>query len=319
MATADAKKALLIGNNKYEFVKPLGAAVDDMKSMAEMLSTHEGNTPNFHVSGYQNICNYKIQTEILKFLNESRATHSALIYFSGHGSIDGETQMGYICGTNAQKGNPGVSMKWIVDQINQSSIQDFTLILDCCYAGSIINEFDKRKFYENPRQGFTILAATTKSDVSIEYGGHGVFTLQLLKGLSGAAMDQKGFVYAEPLYRFASDSLTPFQQQPVLKIDNSKASPLRQCFAESENSLVKKLVQKPFFKDLKESISIGGGLPTDRGDEMDRYLTLSFYDSVGYLEIEGDLSLQDAFKVGSTCKLSAKGKNMWNQIEKSNT
>ncbi len=317
MATADSKKALLIGNNNYEFVSSLTGAVPDMKSMAKILSTNEDNTTNFHVSELQNICNYKIQTEILKFLNESRATNSTLIYFSGHGTIDRETQMGYICGTNVQKGNPGVSMKWIVDQINQSSIQDFTLILDCCYAGAILNESNNR--YEKPRQGLTILAATTKTDVSNEFRGHGVFTSQLLKGLSGAAVDPKGYVYASALHNFASNSLSPFQQQPILESSTSRVSPLRQCFAESENSLIKKLVQEPYFKDLKESISIGGGLPTDRGDEMDRYLTLSFYDSVGYLEIEGNLSLQDAFKAGSTCKLSAKGKNMWNQIEKSNT
>lgn len=319
MATAGAKKALLIGNNDYEFVSSLRGAVNDMRDMEKMLRTHEDGTLNFYVEAIKNVCNYRIQIEITKFLNDSRATNSALIYFAGHGKVDPDSGIGYICGTNVQKGNPGVSMRWLVDQINNSSIQDITLILDCCHAGAILNESNNRNFYRRPRQGLSILAATTKTDVSNEFGGHGVFTSQLLKGLSGAAADSRGFVYATNLHRFTSDSLTPFQQQPVFESSSSKVSPLRECLVESQNSLIKELVQAPFFTDVKESISISGGVPTDRGFEMDHYLTLSFYDLRGYLEIEGGLSLQDALEAGSTCKLSDAGKKIWTQIQESNS
>jgi uncharacterized caspase-like protein len=68
------------------------------------------------------------------------------------------------------------------------------LILDCCFSGSIGNPPNLQGEIENQallREGVTILAASRPAQVSMEVGGHGVFTKLVMGALRGG---QRTFV-----------------------------------------------------------------------------------------------------------------------------
>lgn len=317
MASENAKKALLIGNDKYEYFGDLSGAVCDMRSMEKVLREHENRDPNFYVYPLPNQTNYQIYTEITQFLKASRATNDALIYFAGHGAL--KDDRGYICGTNAQKGNLGVSMGWLIRQVNASPIKNITIILDCCHAGAIIGEPADDYKYAELRQGISILAATAMRDIAGEKSGRGVFTAIIEKGLLGAAMDSKGSVTAHDLHRYASDSLTPFQQQPVLKISTGSIVQLRQCLVGTDNFLLKQLAGETFFRTKDELISLPAEVPQERGPELKRFITLSQFEQANLLDLPNGKTLIEAIAAGDSCGLSEIGQQLWEQITPSNS
>jgi hypothetical protein len=318
MASDNARKALLIGNDKYEYARPLSGAVEDMLSMEKVLGKNEDNTTNFFVKPLQNKSNYQIYIEIQQFLNASRATRDGLIYFAGHGDL--KDDRGYICGTNAQEGNPGVSMRWLIRQVNASPIQNIIIILDCCHAGAIISAPANEHQYAELRQGVSILAATSIRDTAGESGGRGVFTAIIEKGLLGAAMDAKGSVTAHDLHKYASESLNPFQQRPVLKISTGSIIQLRQCLTGTDNILLKQLAGETFFRSKDELISLPAEVPQERGPELDRYITLAQFERADLLDIADNKTLVKAIADGDPCGLSLIGQELWERIapQKSN-
>jgi uncharacterized caspase-like protein len=313
MSMLEKKKALLIGNNSYQFTRVLKGCHDDASKMKKVLQTHGKGDPNFSVLAYEDLNNETIQKEI-KSLLERKAMY-ALLYFSGHGRVvEGE---GFICGVDTKiESNYGVSMYWLSDQINQSKIPEVTVILDCCHAGVFGNSEDKEgqnvaMELSTLRKGVTVLAATTSDDVAAEFGGKGIFTSLLYDGLQGAAADILGHVNPVGLYYCAESILNPWQQRPVFKTFVDQMTPIRYCIPAVDKKITRQVDDITYFSSKDTEIKLSPSIFQGEDKERDKVMRLSFFEKSGLLECPEGKTLYQAILDGDSCRLSPYGKYVW--------
>jgi Caspase domain len=153
-----------------------------------------------------------------------------LFYFSGHGA---PTEVGgYLVTQEGTTDDPGLAMQDVVDMANNSLASTVLIILDCCFSGSAGNpasiqagSLDRAIL----REGVTILAASGPAQVSMEIGGHGVFTKLVLGALRGGAANVRGQVSAASIYAYAEAALGAWDQRPLYKSHAAHLEPVRVC------------------------------------------------------------------------------------------
>ena len=310
MSMVEKKRALLIGNNNYsgKGVTNLKGCHNDVNRMKEVLETHGKGDPNFSVCDHTDLSNDRIKKEIEVLLKRD-ATYG-LLYFSGHGRKKGGS--GLICGTDTEiETNLGVSMDWILCQINASKVLEITIILDCCHAGAFGNvEFNEFEL-STLRKGVTILAATTKDDVSIEFLKKGIFTTILYDGLKGAAADTLGHVTPVGLYNCAESILNPWKQRPVFKSSVDQMTPLRFCLPDVKKRIIRQICDNGFFPDKAVTIKLSKSMLESENDRHQNYLTLSAFAKSGLLSCPDRKTLIESTLNEESCQLSAYGKHIW--------
>jgi len=306
MSMYEKRKALLIGIDEYDHYKKLKGCKNDVVRMTEVLQKHENGNPNFTVLPEINICNDDIRNKVEELL--ARDATTVLLYFAGHGQI---TQNGgFICGKDTSKFDPGVSMDWLSDQINQSEIPEVVVILDCCYAGSFSSKKTKKGVFTRLRKGVTILAATSENDTAGEFARKGTFTSILYDGLKGAAMDVLGHVTTTSLYTNAEFILSAWEQRPIFKSFVKQLTPLRFCLPREKKDILRKILVAPFFPlpksiiQLNERMLIGETIGEFGPDEI---YALAAFEKAGLITCSDNLPLMIAMKQNGTCKLSPYG------------
>lgn len=339
MSTHDRRKALLIGVNNYESVTKLGLGKQlDVSMMDEVLKEHADGTSNFIVETCLDPSNKKIEEELDAFFK--RPCDYGVLYFSGHGRR--VQQKGYICGRDTKiNENYGVSMEYLLEKINASTIKELTVILDCCHAGEFANTDKDNTAYlqevSKLRKGISILAATNSNDVAIESKGKGVFTSLLYEALQGATADILGHITAVGIYAYAESVLNPWQQRPVLKTSVDEMTPLRICASKLQVATLLKLDKAPFFEQKEDRIPLSGmylgeknivqkilafpeaskGIPVATLlKEQERLTTLAHFESVGLLQCTNGVTFSQAIIDGSECWLSAYGAYIWERVRK---
>ncbi|WP_169312047.1 caspase family protein [Fluviicola taffensis] len=305
----EKKKALLIGVNEYDYYNRLKGCENDVSMMEEVLQCHEKGDPNFSISKSLNNTNETIKAEISSLLE--RDATMALLYFSGHGNVTDDG--GFICGSNTSKDNSGVSMDWIIEQINKSIIPEVTVILDCCFAGGIANEESDGTLFTRLRKGVTILAATTENDTATEFLRKGVFTSILYNGLKGAAKDILGHVTAVSLYSNAESILSPWEQRPVFKSFVKQLTPLRFCLPTVRKRILRQMFNEPYFSLKEKSISLDFKSLQDESGKIGKneLFVLASFEKARLLECPDRIPLLQAIVEGKTCFLSPYGKHVW--------
>lgn len=315
MKTSQAKKALLIGVNKYHTL-PLRAPLNDVQALQPLLELNADGTPNFSTTIAKDLTGERLKSEVEKLLH--RTPEHALLYYSGHGCVD-KSGNGYLVGKDFSKDNIGMSMEWLADKLNNSNVPEITVILDCCHADA----FGMRKMDDEPfanlRKNVTILAATTSNDTASEGPQHGFFTALLLNGFEGAAANMFGHVTAAGLYDIADSMLSPWHQRPVFKSYITHMSPLRTCSSVLANDHLKRFRSRTFFKDPNKRM----GLTPDRitqtwelEKESQFFSTLLKFQLAGLIECDDDLSVYQAALQSRNCQLSPYGKFVWDLLNK---
>lgn len=314
MSMYEKRKALLIGINEYDHYKRLKGCENDVRMMEEVLQCHEKGDPNFSISKVLNETNESIKSEISSLLK--RDATMALLYFSGHGNVTDDG--GFICGRDVSKECSGVSMDWITEQVNQSTIPEITVILDCCFAGEIANEESDGTVFARLRKGVTILAATTENDTATEFLRKGVFTSILYNGLKGAAKDVLGHVTAVSLYSNAESILSPWEQRPVFKSFVKQLTPLRFCLPTVRKRILRQMVQEPYFPFKEKLISLDSKILNNASGAvgMEELHALAAFEKAGLLECPDRISLLQAILENKTCGLSPYGKFVWELFSK---
>ncbi|MEM9024335.1 MAG: caspase family protein, partial [Bacteroidota bacterium] len=236
----------------------------------------------------------------------------ALLYFSGHGYLDDTG--GFLVSRDFTDEDMGVSMSWLTREINKSDIEEITLILDCCHAGSAANlrPEDGKEEVAELRKNVTVLAASTQEGKANEKLGQGVFTNILLQGLNGAAADLAGHVTAASLYSMADSILSPWQQRPVFKSFVTQMSPLRSCLPQTPKGQMRQLVKPDFFEDTDRVLQLS---PHDISADLESQpetvrffsLLLAFHQA-GLIECPNRQSLFEAALNNSTCELTLHGR-----------
>ena len=127
--------ALLIGNDKYQYGKPLDSAVADVQSIEVILKSKFG----FQVTVLTNATRRDILGALENLKNSVDENTNVLIYYAGHGHEEKAETRGYWLPVDAEENN---SDKWIANDDITSKLKAMParhvlVIADSCYSGSI--------------------------------------------------------------------------------------------------------------------------------------------------------------------------------------
>lgn len=241
-----SKRALIVGINNYDHINSLNGCVPDATEMASVLARNSDGTVNFDCRlltspGPEPLTKVFLRQQWEELFKDFR--EDVLFYFSGHGS---PTDVGgYLVTQDGVDGDPGLPMEEVVTMANNSSARTVLLILDCCFSGSAGNPATLQEGTLEDRallrEGVTILAASRPTQVSMEIGGHGVFTNLVLGALRGGGADVRGRVSAASVYAYAEAALGPWDQRPLYKSHAAQLSPVRLCEPKAPDTLLREL------------------------------------------------------------------------------
>jgi hypothetical protein len=211
------RKALIVGVNYYSNVSSLYGCVKDAYSVNAMLERDADGSRNFHTklltsTGPDQQVN---RNELRHAIQELFQGDSdvALLYFAGHGYI--ETAGGYLCPSNIETGDDGISLADVLTWANTSKARNKIIILDSCHSGVAGNR--PTGGFAELCEGMTILTASTAEQYATEANGSGVFTTLLVDALGGSAANLVGEVTPGSVYAHIDQSLGPWAQRPVFK------------------------------------------------------------------------------------------------------
>jgi hypothetical protein len=245
-----SRRALIVGINHYDNLKPLTGCVRDAELLAEVLATHEDGSLNYECRAFTWPAKNAGSTEVTRGLLRQElqklfapGPDAALFYFAGHGCL---TDVGgFMMTQDASAGDPGINMDELLALANKSEgPREVLLILDCCHSGATGNPASVHGTIASKavlREGVTILAASRPEEAAAEIGGHGMFTAMLLHALHGGAADLLGNVSAAAIYALIDQGLGAWDQRPLYKSHASRLSPVRKCLPRVAPALLRLL------------------------------------------------------------------------------
>ncbi len=122
------KKALVIGINNYP-TSPLTGAINDARSISEILKVNGNDTTNFEVKPIFDVQTRGVLlTEISDFFKLN--ADIGLLYFAGHGYVN--ELGGFIVTPDHKKYDEGIAMNDILSLANTSPINNKVIVFDCC-------------------------------------------------------------------------------------------------------------------------------------------------------------------------------------------
>ncbi|MDX1488184.1 MAG: caspase family protein [Acidiferrobacterales bacterium] len=130
-------EALLIGINSYSHLpktEQLTTAINDANAVAQLLLERYG----FNVKVLRNARRETIFAELARLRAELTETDHLLLYYAGHGHIDGQNKRGYWWPSDA---DPNDSATWIAnaevtDQVKAMKATHVLIVADSCYTGT---------------------------------------------------------------------------------------------------------------------------------------------------------------------------------------
>lgn len=212
------RKALIVGIDYYTDIQPLFGCVNDAYSVKSVLDRNSDGSVNFDVklltaTGASSVVERRVLRSAVQELFEGDS-EVALFYFAGHGHI--EATGGYLCASDCQTGDDGLSLGDVLTFANASKARNKIIVLDSCHSGIAGSRTAGQQAAELS-EGLTILTASTDEQYSSEENGAGVFTTLFVDALSGAAANLVGEVTPGSVYAHIDQSLGPWEQRPVFK------------------------------------------------------------------------------------------------------
>jgi hypothetical protein len=80
----------------------------------------------------------EIETAIMQLVNKVGPNDSVLIYFAGHGAIDGGNTYWLPSDADPKKQTTWVSTSWISEMIHKTKARHVLVVVDSCYAGAMV-------------------------------------------------------------------------------------------------------------------------------------------------------------------------------------
>ncbi len=237
LKTGEAKLwLLLVGVNEYldTSLPSLRYPALDCQGLEKALFKATAGFPNKEVIVHHDFAAQppsleRIRSSLQKIVSQSQPQDSILLYFSGHGVVEPNTQQAVLCFPETRKDdllNSGLGMQELVQILGASSANQQLVCLDTCHSGdmnllrqnggnrdgsmpsTIANPtpqlMDVLRQRAAQSKGFCALLSCDKGQQSWEFPelGHGVFTYYLMQGLMGGAADADGFIEADGLYKY---------------------------------------------------------------------------------------------------------------------
>lgn len=236
------RKALVVGIDHYDRAKPLFGCVNDAHAVKAQLERHADGSPNFGVklmtaTGAGNAISRRVLREAVQSLFDSDG-EIALFYFAGHGHV--EATGGYICSSDVETGDEGLSLADVMTFARSSRFRNKVIILDSCHSGAA-GEASINPAVSEVGEGMTILTASGKDQYAQEENGGGVFTTLLVDALSGAAANLMGDVTPGSVYAHIDQSLGEWSQRPVFKTNVETFVSLRHVAPPVDPAILRRL------------------------------------------------------------------------------
>jgi len=204
--------AVVIGINEYQKWPKLKHAVNDAKSMGDVL----------HKIGFDEIIMLldgdATQQNIRRVLGDdlyakTQAEDRVFIFFAGHGQtqeLPNNSKVGYIIPVEGELNNyysTAISMHQLQELSDRLRAKHMFFALDSCFSGllrlrgGVPDAYDAMASTTAPAR--QVLTAGSEGEQVAEVGGHGLFTKVLIDSLQGAVdLNQGKHITATQLYQF---------------------------------------------------------------------------------------------------------------------
>jgi hypothetical protein len=216
------RRAILIASSDFPAdsgIERLRFPVNDVNAMETTLS---GADFGFEVRKIINENNLAVMEQLEAWISKADYEDLVLIYFSGHGKLNRARELFLSCANTKESSLNATALKykWIMDVVNDHSLQRVAVILDCCYAGraiagsrgtarGAIEEQVRTAVTEGHGHFFLGASGANQTAEERELDGHGRFTKQILEGLSSgdADIDGDGNISAKDLSSYVKREL----------------------------------------------------------------------------------------------------------------
>lgn len=313
------KIALIIGINHYPNGGDLYGCVNDAYSVKGILERNFDGSVNFEckLMTASNTKEALDRAEIKDAITQLFTTKAevALLYFAGHGHI--ETTGGYLLGSDAKRGDDGVSLNDLLVLANDSPATNKVIILDSCHSG-IAGNAPNIKESALINEGITILTSSTSDQYASEKNGSGVFTTLLVDALTGSASNILGDVTPGSVYAHIDQSLGAWEQRPIFKTNVRNFISLRKSAPSIELDDLREIknlfpsagfeyqldpTYEPEMKGRDEE------MPDPIADNVKIFTNLQKYNRLNLLKPVNAQHMWNAAMESKSCKLTALGEH----------
>lgn len=211
--------AIVVGIDRYQTLPVLGGAVRDARAMSAFLQKQ-----GFEVTTV--LEGEATRARLARLIGDElpaklQPDDRVLIYFAGHGVSrgQGDAAMGYLMPVEGDRSAPAstaISMAEVSRWFGQYAAKHVMLVADACYSGLALGSRsvgippETRDYVREvtKRPVRVVLVAGGAGEEANEFGGHGLFTGQLLQAVQGAADGNRdGLVTSDELAAFVKPNV----------------------------------------------------------------------------------------------------------------
>jgi hypothetical protein len=314
------KRAVLIGIDEYDHLKPLHGCVNDVAALLPLLMFNgERDEPskNFECETYTSGSGYVGRPELRRAIEVALQPGVAfsLLYFAGHGIPEQNDVV--LVSQDGKAGDYGVPLTDVLTRVQQSPVNEILIILDCCYSGGGgVPQLGSNNAVL--RHGFSLLTASRGDQAAAELG-RGLFSQQLCDALAGGAADVLGHVTLAGIYGYLSESFGAFDQRPTFRANVDKLTDIRLCepaitvtdarqlpkiFAQADGELLLDPTFEPTAKVKKKNLA-----------NQAVFAILQRCRAARLVEPVGTPHMWNAAMGGKPCRLTPLGKHYWRRAK----
>lgn len=323
-----AKRALLIGIEKYTQFEHLPFCVIETGKMKQFLDRNEDNSKNFDCKQIENVSTKEELEEHINVLFSGEGD-TALFYFSGHGMRDDKHES-YLVPATAKNCIDCLSLSQLLKIVNNSKFRNRVVILDSCFSGAmgIPNPALAANGTIAINNGVTILTSSRAYEASTMTSVGSTFTNILLDALNGSAADVRGNITTGSIYAYIDQALGAWEQRPLYKTNVSAFNVIRKVTPAVSESILRRLVT--YFKTESDIFSLNPSFEWTN-DKAIKHKFIEPYATATNVEIFKELQklsynglvvpvgascMYDAAMGSKGCKLTELGKQYWRQAWK---
>jgi elongation factor Tu len=211
------KRAILIASANFDAdsgIEPLRFPESDVIALEPILRSEDFGFEHT-IKVVDQPSNQVLET-LDELMSDSEFGDFILIYFSGHGKLNAAGELFLSCRNTRERrlNTTGIKFRHIMELVNVHARDRVAIILDCCYAGRAVAGLRgaiKEQVHSElgSGRGIFVLGASgaTQTAEERELEGHGIFTKQIIEGLTtGAAdCDNDGNISLNDLARYVRD------------------------------------------------------------------------------------------------------------------
>ena len=183
-----AYHALVIGINNYKAVTPLQTAVNDAKTVADLLQKEYG----FNVTVLLDATRGQILDAFDGLRRTLVETDNLLVYYAGHGQLDADSDRGFWLPVDADADRRAnlLSNSDITDMVRATRAKHVLVVADSCYAGTLtrslsveLSALDDMARLAQKRARTALVSGGLEPVADSGGGGHSVFAKAFLDAL----------------------------------------------------------------------------------------------------------------------------------------